>query len=555
MLRKISFYTALYSVLLFLAASCGQKDVIKQDETKIVFRYNESAGISSLDPAYATRFEDILAMGHLYNGLIELDDNLNVVPSIAYGWEISDDKKEYTFFLRNDVYFHDHEAFFEGKGRRVTAHDFFFSFFRILDPETASPGKYIFANLDKSERSDFVGFKALNDSVFKIFLTEPQPSFLQQLSLMFCVVVPVDVVEKYGADFRRNPIGTGPFRFKTWKNGVKIVLTKNEKYFEKDENNVRLPYLDGVSISFIQDRHQEYRYFVDGRFEMISGLGPEFKDELLTPKGDLNEEHADNVYFQKIPWLKTDYLGILVDPTLKVVTQSPLRDKYLRQAVNYAINRQELVQYLRNNVGTPAEKGFVPKGMPYFEEVNFNGYNYNPEKAMQLIRGAGYKEGQTVNGITLITTDEYKNLCEYIQHNLMDVGIDAKIEIVLANVQKQRLAQFQNNFFRKSWIADYADPTNFYQIFYSKNFAPDLGSNYTHFSDMEFDKLYEKSLIAENKEERVKIFYRMEQILMDQSPVVPLFYDETARFFRKEVTGISGNAMNMLSLKRVKIRK
>lgn len=553
--KNTRWITGYFLVFLLLATGCQQKRKRAESDSRTVFRYNESAGISSLDPAYSTRFEDILAMGHLYNGLVELDNELKVIPALASRWEISEDRKEYTFFLRNNAYFHDHPYFPEGKGRKVTAHDFFYSFFRIIDPETASPGKYIFAKLDKSERSDYIGFRAENDSVFKIYLSGPQPSFLQQLSLMFCAVVPMDIVDRYGTEFRRNPVGTGPFQFRKWKNGVKLVLVKNDNYFEEDENGVRLPYLDAVSISFIQDRHQEFRYFSAGKFEMMSGLGTEFKDELLTPAGNLNPNVVDEVTFQKIPWLKTDYLGILVDSRYASVKRSPLHKKKVRQAINYAINRRELIQYLRNNVGVPAESGFVPKGMPYFEEMAVKGFEYNPQKAMQLLREAGYGEGQTVTGITLITTDEYKNLCEYIQHKLLDVGIDVKIEIVMANVQKQRLAQFQSNFFRKSWIADYADPTNFLQVFYSGNFAPDRGSNYTHFSHPKFDKLYERSLISVDREERTQLFREMEEIILEESPVIPLFYDETARFFRKNVSGMTGNPMNMLSLKRVRVNK
>ena len=220
------------SILLILLLSCKEN---KNQFDKSVFRYNESKGIATLDPAFAKSQVLIWPTNQLYNGLVQMDNNLNIKPCIAKNWEISDNGKTYTFTLRNDVYFHNHRIFLNGKGRKATADDFVYSLNRIIDPKTASPGAWIFNNVKNN------GIETVNDSTLRIQLNSPFPAFLGLLSMQYCSVVPKEVVEHYGNDFRRNPVGTGPFQFKMWKEGEKLILVKNPNYFENDSTGNPLP--------------------------------------------------------------------------------------------------------------------------------------------------------------------------------------------------------------------------------------------------------------------------------------------------------------------------
>lgn len=521
---------------------------------KKVFRYNESAGISFLDPAMASRFEDMWAMAQLFNGLVELDRNLKVQPSIAKRWEVSEDQLEYTFFLRDDVFFHDHPQFPGGKGRQVVAQDFVNSFFRITDPEVASPGRYIFQNLDRSERSFGLGFYAPNDSTLKIVLAQPQHSFLEQLALSFCYVVPIEIVDYFGDDFTRNPVGTGPFKFKSWKEDVKMVLVKNENYFEKDPQGNRLPYIDAVAISFIREKDVEKREFLKGKFEFISGLHPSYQDELLTKDGRLESAFAEKIYLQRHPWLKTDYIGYMLKTNQPELENDPIKIKQVRKAINYAINRRELVNNLRNGIGHPAESGFTPMGMPSFKYSSVIGYTYDLDKARALLFEAGISDPRKMEPIKLVATNEYKQTCEYLKSNIEELGIPVELEIVVPNVHKQIIASFNTDLFRKSWTADYPDAINFLQLFYSKNESP-RGPNYTHFRNGPFDVNFEKAMMETNEEERYKLYHNMEEIILEEAPVIPLYYDEVIRFVQKYVEGLEVNAMNQLNLKRVRLKK
>ena len=478
-MRSIVKILGLSLVIVF--ASCERNPEDINLDGKTVLRYNESAGISYLDPAFAARFEDSWAMSQMFNGLVQLDKNLEIKPCIAKRWEISDDGLEYTFYLRQDVFFHDHELFEGGKGRKVVASDFVNSFFRIVDPEMPSPGKFIFNKLNRSEKTGS-GFLALNDTTLKIFLSTPQTNFLSQLATPFCFVVPIEIADHYGDDFRKHPVGTGPFKFKLWQENVKLVMIRNENYFEKDEKGVRYPYIDAVSITFMSDKNVEMGAFKNGKLEFISGLHPAAQESMLNSDGNLIDAFSDKYKFLRHPWLKTDYIGIIVDPEKTITRESILRSREVRKAINYAINRQELVKYLRNGIGIPAETGFIPAGMPGYKDIKIKGYQYDLAKAEELMFESGMLgKGENVN-VTLAATPEYKVLCEYLKKALSEIKIEVKIEIVPASVQKQMIANYTTHTFRKSWTGDYPDPLNFFQLFYSGNFSPN-GPNYTHFKN------------------------------------------------------------------------
>ncbi|HIA36616.1 MAG TPA: ABC transporter substrate-binding protein [Flavobacteriales bacterium] len=526
--------------------SC-QNETVDKKENKTVFRYNESSGISSLDPLYARNVENIWAINQIFNGLVQMNDDLEVKPCISKSWEISEDGLTYTFHLRNDVFFHDNDGFEGGKGRKVIASDFVHSLYRIIDPKQASPGAWIFNNIDKEND---LGFKAVNDSTLIIYLLKPFPPFLGLLTMQYCSVIPFEIVELYDQDFRNQPVGTGPFKFKLWKEGVKLVLVKNENYFEKDEKGNSLPYLDAVSVTFINEKQVVFLEFVKGNLDMVSGMDQMPKDEVLTQTGKLNIKYQGKFRLETNPYLKTDYLGILVDPNSDLVKNSPLKFKAVRKAINYGIDRELMITYLRNNIGTPASGGIIPRGMPSFNPKLVKGYTYDPEKASSLLLEAGFDSENPVPEITISTHKKFHDMCEFMQHQLSEIGIRIKIDVQPAISLRERVAKSQLNMFRKSWIADYPDAENYLALFYSKNFCP-AGPNYTHFSNPEFDKLYDKAQLETDDSLRYRYYQQMDNIMVEEAPIVPLYYDQIIRLVQNNINGLSKNPMNLLSLKRV----
>ena len=526
--------------------SC-QNETVDKKENKTVFRYNESSGISSLDPLYARNVENIWAINQIFNGLVQMNDDLEVKPCISKSWEISEDGLTYTFHLRNDVFFHDNDGFEGGKGRKVIASDFVHSLYRIIDPKQASPGAWIFNNIDKEND---LGFKAVNDSTLIIYLLKPFPPFLGLLTMQYCSVIPFEIVELYDQDFRNQPVGTGPFKFKLWKEGVKLVLVKNENYFEKDKKGNSLPYLDAISVTFINEKQVVFLEFVKGNLDMVSGMDQMPKDEVLTQTGKLNIKYQGKFRLETNPYLKTDYLGILVDPNSDLVKNSPLKFKAVRKAINYGIDRELMITYLRNNIGTPASGGIIPRGMPSFNPKLVKGYTYDPEKASSLLLEAGFDSENPVPEITISTHKKFHDMCEFMQHQLSEIGIRIKIDVQPAISLRERVAKSQLNMFRKSWIADYPDAENYLALFYSKNFCP-AGPNYTHFSNPEFDKLYDKAQLETDDSLRYRYYQQMDNIMVEEAPIVPLYYDQIIRLVQNNINGLSKNPMNLLSLKRV----
>lgn len=550
-MRLLSILTLLFSIFLF---SCGKSDKTKAVDGKKIFRYNEAAGITSLDPARSRNRENIWACNHLYNGLVQMDDNLNIQPAIATRWEIAEDGKTYTFHLRNDVTFHDHELFSDGKGRKVTAEDFVYSFNRIIDEKVASPGAWIFNNVDFIEEYNFAPFVALDDTTLQIHLSQPFPPFLGILTMQYCSVVAHEVVEYYRNDYGNNPIGTGPFKFKMWDEGNKMVFLRNENYFEKDDDGSRLPYIDGVAITFLKDREVEFFKFLGDEFDFVNGREGENRDNLFTPEGKLKPEYEDKYDLQVSSQLNTEYLGFLVDEDLDIVANSPLKKKLVRQAINYAFNRKQMMTYLRKGIGTPANAGFIPKGLPSFNDSIVKGYSYNPEKAKELLYAAGFPNGKNLPEITLFTTATYVDLCEFIQHQLIEIGIKTKVEILQPTTHRELISRSKLNFFRKSWMADYPDAENYLALFYSKNFTPH-GPNYTHFKNFQFDKLYEMSQLETNDSTRHHLYQEMDKIIIEEAPIVPLYYDQVVRLTNGKVKDLGINALNLLTLKKVKIER
>lgn len=518
-----------------------------ENNHKTVFRLNLDEGLTSLDPAFCRNRNTIWMDNQLYNGLVQIDDSLQTIPAIAKNWEISADGKTYTFHLRNDVFFHDDEHFKNGIGRKVTAADFAYSFSRLIDPKVASSGSWIFSDKVSGKEA----FQAVNDTTFRIQLRQPFAPFISMLTAQYCSVVPHEVVDFYGKDFRSHPVGTGPFRFKYWKEGETLVLLKNEKYFEHDGSGRQLPYLDAIQAGFIDDKQTSFLEFMKGNLDFLNDIDGSYRDDILTKTGHITTKYQGKFQLSTGPFLNTAYLGMLVDTNLAIVKNSPLKKLKVRQAINYAIDKRNLIKYLRNGLATPGEEGFIPKGMPGFEAEKTQGYGYDPAKCQKLLAEAGYPNGKGMPVIQLNSTVAYHSLIEYVQGELERAGIKTNVEVMHGASLREMIAKNGINFFYGSWIADYPDGENYLSVFYSKNKIP-FGPNYTGFNNKAFDRLYDASYHVNNDAQRYAIYQQMDNLILKQAPVVVLYYDKRVNLYQNNISGYSVNAQNQLTLKKVK---
>jgi peptide/nickel transport system substrate-binding protein len=523
-------FIVLFLCLAALICSCSPSSKINENT---IFRYNEYRNITSLDPAFARNPQNIWPINQLFNGLVQLDKNLSVQPEIASTWNVSSDGLLYTFFLKKDVYFHTSPLFGEKQTRTVVASDFVYSFDRLKDPKVASPGGWVLQQVES--------YSAIDEHTFSIQLKKPFPAFLGLLSMRYCAVVPHEVVSHFGSRFRSNPIGTGPFYFKRWDENVKLVLRKNNNYFELDENGQKLPYLEAVAIQFIPDIQSEFMLFLQGKLDFINSLDASYKDELLTPTGALQSKYKERINMLKGPYLNTEYIGFYLD-----ADNPAIQSEEIREAMNLGFDRKLMIAYLRNNIGYPANQGFIPKGL---KGTSSKPYPYDVERARVLVKKYRVESGVKPT-LTIATDANYLDLCEYLQRELQKIGVDLKIEVMPTASLRQAKSSGKLELFRASWIADYPDAENYLSLFYSKNFSPN-GPNYTHYENSKFDLLYEEALSTLVDAQRQKRYRQMDSLVNSEHPIIPLYYDQVIRFVQKNVEGMEINPINLLVLKTI----
>ena len=536
------FMSVIIAVIVLFITSCSNNN--SEQRVHETFRINLSSGsLESLDPAYAKDLYTMWTTHMIYNTLVETDSQLHVVPSLAKSWDISDDGLHYTFHLRNDVSFQDNPAFVSGKGRSMIANDLVFSFNRLIDPAVASSGAWIFNDrIDETKP-----FEALSDTTFILHLKSPFRPMLSMLSMPYCSVVPREVVAKWGKDYRRHPCGTGPFKYFDWDVGNTLLLHKNDNYWERDDSGKRLPYMGAVQLTFFDSKATEFLLYLQGKLDFVNGIDGSFKDLVLSKNGELKDEFSSRYRLTKSVYLNSEYVGMLVDTNNVLLANSPTRHKLVRQAINYAIDRKRISTYFRNGIGIPATSGFIPLGLPGYDAIGSWGYHYDPSKAQELLKQAGFPNGKGLGVITFTSPDNWADIVNFIATELADVGIKVKVEIMQPNILRQQMSTSKALVFRGQWIADYPDAETFLAFFNSRLPAP---PNYTRYSNATFDKWYDESMNLPDTQRWIQ-YRKMDSLVTSEAPVVPLFYDQLLHFTQLNVSGFASNPMNLIDIKRV----
>lgn len=531
-----------YSILLLACWLIMLQCNNKSDTDKKIFRFNQVQGVENLDPAFAKNLNIMWHIQLLYNRLLEYNADMELSPSLATHWTVSEDRKVYTFHIRNDVYFHDSDIFPHGKGRRMTAQDIAYSFQRLIDPTTASPGAWIFN--DKVDPHH--PFEAPNDSTFILRLQQPFNPILGILTMQYCSIVPHEAIDQWGKDFRAHPCGTGPFVLTHWEENMAITYQKNSHYWERDTQHQALPYIDGVKVSFIDSKASEFLLFMQGKLDFMNGIDATFKDQVLTKKGELKSEFAHKIKLIKKPYLNVEYLGILMDTAL--VQNKLLLQQSLRAAINMGFDRSKLIMYLRNNIGHPADGGIIPHGLKGYDPSRTGYHKYQPDSARKLIQQIQKTLGRKPS-ITLLSNDNYADRCQFIASQLSDCGLEIRIEIMQPSLLREQMSNGMADFFWATWIADYPDAESYLSMFYSPHAAP---PNYTRYHNKLYDHLYEQSLHLADPQQKYLLYAIMDSILIHEAPIVPLFYDEVMHFLQPGISQWNTNSLNLIDLRFVK---
>ena len=481
----------------------------------------------TLDPDFLTDIYASSVAQQVFDGLVQFDANLNVVPCIAKSWEASRDGLVWTFYLRQGVKFH--------HGREVHADDFVYTFTRILDPRTASPRAWLFERVQGApkfragEAQSVEGLQALDAYTLQITLSQPYAPFINLLGMTQAQVVPREEVQRLGAEFGRRPVGTGPFRFGNWVVGEEITLEANETYYDSR------PFLDRLHYRIMTNHQNILAEFEKGALEEVD----------LTGQEDTSLRRDPRFRSVRKPLLATLFLWL-------DTRHSPLNNPKVRQAINYGINREAISSGIRQNHHVQA-RGILPLGMPG-SNPDQAGYTYDPARAQQLLAEAGYPQGKDLPSLELwanSTSAATQQEHEMIKRDLERLGIS--VELMRADWRQYKAEILGKRpgaaIYRHSWFADFPDPDNFFfALFHSQS-----ADNYTRYSNPAFDHLLEQARSEGDYLKRIQLYRQTEELIMADAPVVNLLYYTFETLFQPYVQGIALNALGERYISMAKI--
>lgn len=568
---KTSLFIIIFSLL---ALSCGKKSA-NENLVELkggikgggIFVANELENIRSLDPVGINDVVSHHVSHQIYDGLIDLDTNLHIIPMLAKRWEISPDGLTYTFYLRNDVTFHDNECFPGGKGRKFIAQDVVYSFTRVLDPRTGSLGFDFYKNYVEGAKeyneeiskatsekrepklAEVTGYKALNDTTFQIKLKKSFAPFIYYMCQGFAYIVPKEAVEKYGKDYFQNPVGTGPFVFQNWTPDLEINLKRNPNYWDKDTHGNQIPYLEGVKFRFIKDLSQQLLEFKNGNLYESYRIPNELFKSIVNEDKTLTPEYSQFTVQRKTA-LSTQYYGFLV-------TSKTFSDVRVRQAFNYAIDREKILKYVLNGSATdPAIYGMVPPVMPNYNAKQVKGYTFDLVKAKQLMTEAGYPGGKGFPEVTLNINEgggRNTQIAEAIQDMLKEIGVTVKLQLLQFAQHLDNIDAGRSDFYRLGWNADYPDPETFLNLFYGKNVPANPKDvspiNSFRYVNPQYDALFEKAIATVDIAERNKLYEQAEQLAVNDAVCLFIYYDEDWRLVQSFVRGFALDPMHRVNMR------
>jgi len=472
----------------------------------------------TFDPALARDIYSFTIIQQLFDGLIQFDQNLNVIPAIAKSWKISPDGLTYTFYLREGVKFHN--------GREIVAEDFVYSFTRMADPKNKSPAGHLlekvlgFNQFQDGRTNALKGLKSVDKHILEIRLSDPFYPFISVLGTFHFKVVPKEEIEKPESVFARHPIGSGPFRFVSMREREEIILESNHDYFEGR------PYLDKIIFKIFHGapRKSILKEFREGGLE-----------ESFLPPEDIEKTAREKRYlFVQKPMLSLRFYGF--NPLSK-----PLDNKKLRKAINLAINKKFIVSQIHRDQFHLAT-GILPPGMPGYDPMR-NPYPLSEAQASKLLSEAGYRKGQTLPSLEIwsSTTSEaaQKELNE-VQSQLGKVGVPTTLhfETDWPNFESM-LRSNKAPMFVLALYADFPDPDSLlYNLFHSKS-----KNNLVAYNRPEVDHLLDKARIERDYLKRMEMYRKIEEMILDDAPIVPMINHLFQMVYQPYVKGIEVNAL------------
>jgi oligopeptide transport system substrate-binding protein len=481
-----------------------------------VLRRMLGANPVTLDPALVTDIYGRAVVNQIFEGLVQFDANLKPIPALAEFWEAARDGRTWTFTLRQGVKFHN--------GREVTAQDVVYSFTRLLDATKLLPIAELFQHIQgakefgQGKAPSVQGLQAPDRYTLRMVLEDPLTPLLTLLGLANTAVVPQEEVEKPGGDFGHAPVGTGPFKFGHWRPNQEIVLEANDQYYEGR------PFLDTVvfKIAVGAKWEETFAEFLKGNLE-----------ETIIPSGKVGEVRVNPQYRQykhvRKPALSLLYLGFNTQ-------MKPFDDRRVRQAFNYAVNKEVIVREIARMGYVPAVGALPPWLLGY--DPDLRGYDYNPAKARELLAAAGYPNGTGFPVVQLWSSHQAAStqteLAAY-QRYLADIGVQVEVHFAPDwQTFRARLEQGTLPMFRLLWIADLPDPDNvLFPLLHSAS-----STNRTFYRNPRVDQLLEQARKEPDEAQRIALYREVERIVLHDAPWITQHYSVLEYLYQPYVQGV-----------------
>lgn len=513
-------------IFVFSSGCRGRKTPVALGNKEQILHKGNSTEPEAIDPHLVTGIPEQKVLIALFEGLVNIDPvDLKLIPGVAQSWTISEDGRTYTFHLRKNAHW--------SNGDPLSAKDFLFSYKRMLSKNLGAPYAYTFyviqgaEDYHKGNGNDFskVGIAALDDHTLQIQLREPLPYFLRMITFMTWYPVHEGTILKHGQIDQRdtlwtrvgNMVSNGPFKLKNWDISHELVVERNPYYWDKEA--IRL---QEIHFHSIEDLNTEERAFRSGQLHITEGIPLQ---KLVSYKG--------TEFLRLAPFFATYAYAFNTK-------KAPFDDKRVRQAFSLAINRKAIIENVSHRDENPAFS-FVPEGALGYhctaklcEDV---------ERAKQLLAEAGYPNGKDMPKITFLynTSDAHRSIAEALQH-MWEKNLNIRVELVNQEwkVFLRSRAAGNDNLFRSFWVGDYLDPNAFLEIFTSKS-----GNNMSGWANGHYDNYITQANSILDQSKRFEYFDKAENILMDELPVMPIYFYNSAYLVQPSVKNWHPNLLDV----------
>ncbi len=569
-----------FFVLVIVSCTPSSEDISNNDKPELkakggrayggTFKMSETEIIHNIYPPSITAANEANVAQQVFECLVKFDPrDLSVKGCLAESWDVDATGTKYTFHLKKGVKFHDDPCFPDGIGRELTASDVKYSFERIctqsndnlsfsssFKDRVLGANEYYEASANGKPNFDLSGLKVIDDYTVELSLVKPRPSFPFILAHPALSIIPVEAVKKYG---NKSVVGTGPFMLAkgTSINDNPVILVSNKNYHGADTLGNRLPFLDTIMISIMDSKKSELEMFLQKKLHVVNGLPSESIREIVEEQIANFQSNPPKYILARTPEMATNYY------TFNLLKEH-FKDIRVRKAINYAIDRNRIIdQVLNGEAYGPGEQGICPPSFSGYDIMKVNGYSYDPDKAKILLAEAGYPNGKNFPTIKLeLNSGGYKNtsVAFEVQKQLMDnlnINVDLEVVPFSQKLEDERLGNA--DIFRSAWIADYPSPETFLYLFYGKNVpdSPDVPSypNTCRYVNEDFDALYDRATASQNQEESYELFIQAEQLMLDEAPIIVLWYNENYKLIHANVKNYYTNPMNYRDFSEVYFKK